>query len=266
VAVVSALALWAGQARADFYAYSMQELSGFTFTGATIGTLSTGTSTSASQSGVPTGGETQIPAPFDTLESYVGPGPRPPENFFGQVGQVNPDYARGDVLITPVFTISTVAEGYLNTPGISTGTGSWSVTAPITVAANGTVTLGFTYANLLQVMIGASALNGSATATYAFDFSIATPGAGGTVVFDSGPTQVNNTIGLTSPGSITLPGSGVISITSGVLAAGVYQATIAGNSHIDLQARTVPEPASAMLLILGGLGVFGVARRRMKVE
>ena len=42
------------------------------------------------------------------MQSYVGPAPRPAENFFSPVGQVNPNYSRGDVQITqPGLELST---------------------------------------------------------------------------------------------------------------------------------------------------------------
>jgi hypothetical protein len=200
-----ATAVMAAPARADLYGYAEQTTNNFSFTGATIGALSPGTSSSAVQTAVPGGFEAHLGI-MDVLQSYVGPGPRPAENTFTPIGLVNPNYVRGDALITPTFSISNVAEGYLVGPGQSTGSGAWSVTAPITVAANGTVTLSFDFANQIHVLNTGSP-SGAVTASYTFEFSIAA--IGGTVLFDSAPGEVNGTAGLTSAGEIFVPAGGL---------------------------------------------------------
>jgi hypothetical protein len=252
----------AGGARADIYAYATQQLSSFTFTGATVGTLVPGSTTTAVQVGTPSGSESHIGG-ADALESYVGPGPRPPENFFGQVGQVNPDYARGDTQIANLLpgvspTLTNVAEAFLHTQGgQSSGIGAWSLSAPFTVSAAGTVTLAFSYSNLLNLV---NTSPGNSLASYAFDFNIRD--AGNSIVFDSAPNAVNNGASLNSPGSVNIPGSGTLSITSGTLAPGTYTGTISGTERVFLQA--VPEPSP---LAMGGLTTavglaFGWLRRK----
>jgi len=252
----------AGGARADIYAYSTQQLSAFTFTGGTVGALSPGTTNTSVQIGSPSGSDAHIDA-TDALEAYVGPGPKPAENFFGQAGQVNPDYARGDSLIAGLVpgsspTLSNVAEAFLHTQGgQSSAIGSWSLSAPFTVSSSGTVTLSFAFTNLLNLV---NTSPGSSLASYAFDFTIRD--ASNALVFDSAPTAVNAGASLNAPGSVTTPGSGTIAITSGILAAGTYTGTITGTERVFLTA--VPEPSP---LAMGGLAAavgvaFGWFRRK----
>jgi hypothetical protein len=249
--VLALSALLAGEARADSYAYSYQQLSNFGFTGATVGTLSTSTSTSAVQGSgaIPSGVDGDV-QPLDAREAYVGNPPTPAQNLFTPpVGQVNPDYTRGDVLIavTPIFTISNVAEGYLTPAGAGNSSGQWSVTAPITITGSpSAVTLSFNYTNALQVILTNSP--GLASASYEFGFTITT--LGGALVFSSTPDAVNNGISLVAPGSQSQPtATGTLAITSGALQPGTYNATITGSEKIFLgQTAVIPEPASAIML------------------
>jgi len=240
----------AGEARAAAYAYSYQQLSNFGFSGANIGTLTTSTSTSAVQGSgaIPSGVDGDV-QPLDAREAYVGNAPVPAQNLFTPpVGQVNPDYTRGDVLIAvaPSFTISNVAEGYLTPPGTGNSSGQWSVSAPITLTASGTVVLSFNFTNALQVVLTDGP--GLASASYEFGYTIVGPGS--TLAFTSSLTVVNNGISLVAPGSQSQPtSSGTLTITSGTLAAGTYTATITGSEKIFLsQTAVIPEPASVIIL------------------
>jgi len=255
--------IMAGDVQAASYGYAFQNTSGFTFSGASIGTLTTQTSTSAQSAAgaIPSGLAGDI-EPMDALQAYVGNPPVPGQNVFTPVGPSNPDYARGDVLITPAFSISNVAEGFLTPPGAATATSAWTVSAPITLSASGTVTLGFNFSNALNVSLTDGP--GLASANYSFNFTIADSG-GTTVLFSSAPTTVNNSVSLTLPGSINIPTStGTVSITSSTLAAGTYIASISGSETIDIRQTAIPEPSSVVLLGSGLAIGLGCCVRRIR--
>ncbi|GAC1468482.1 MAG: hypothetical protein NVSMB9_11200 [Isosphaeraceae bacterium] len=248
------------EARAGFYAYAEQQTSTYTFTGATVGTIKPLSSTSGAQTGAPTGSEAHS-AGLDALQSYVGPGPRPAENTFTPLGQVNPDFVRGDSLVTttPSFTTANVAEGFLNGNGNSAGSGSWSVSAPITLSQAGTVTLGFAYMNnltLVNAPVGTQ--TGTVAADYGYIFNI--QDGNGFTVYSSAPTAVNRSLSLSTAGTAGGPGLGTLAITSTTLAAGTYTATISGSEHVFLD--VVPEPGSVALMAIGVCTLAGGAIRK----
>jgi len=258
---VALLAILGGEARASFYAYAVEQTNTYTFTGATVGALTPLSSTSSAQVGSPSGSEAHS-GTFDALQSYVGPiAGRPAENTFTPLGQVNPDYARGDALVTTApaaFTTNNVAESYMvSAGGNSAASGSWAVSAPITVSTAGAVTLTFNYTNQLTV-IHTGVPGGTVAADFGYTFTIRD--STGAIVFTSSPNALNANASLIAAGSISTPGSGTISITSGTLAVGTYTASIAGSEHTFI--NSVPEPSSCVLLGLGGLGALGLARRR----
>ena len=259
MAFVLAVGLTA-ETRAGYYAYSEQQTSSYVFNGVTVGAITPLSSTSGAQVANPTGNESHSGG-LDALQSYVGPA-RPAENTFTPLGQVNPDFVRGDALITvsPSLTTNNVAEGFLNGPGNSAGSGSWSFSAPITLSAAGTVTLGFTYSNILTLVNAptASAPTGTVAADYGYNFSI--QNGSGITIFSSSPNAVNRSLSLVLPGSSSTPGSGSLSITSGTLAAGTYTATVSGSEHVFLSA--VPEPGSVALMAIGVAALTGGAIRK----
>jgi hypothetical protein len=263
VAVAAALALLAGTARADFYAYAVQQTTGYTFTGATVGVLSPNSISSAAQTATPAGADAHV-GTTDVLQSYVGPAAgKPPENTFTPKGLTTPSYARGDALLsflpgTPVT--SNVAELYMVDGGAGTNagaSGSWSLSAPIAVTTAGALTLSFLYTNQLTV-IHTGTPPGVVQASYSYTFTV--QNAAGTVVFTSSPTAINNTISLLGPGATTLPGAGTMTITTGTLATGTYTATISGTETVF--ANAVPEPSTVVLMGLGVAGVAGAGARR----
>jgi len=261
VAGVVLAAVLAGGARADLYAYAVQQTSGYTFSGATVGTLFPLSSSSGAQVGSPSGSEAHTGG-FDTLESYAGPAAgRPPENTFTPLGLVGADYVRGDALVTAApspFGTNNVAEAFLAGVGNSAGSGSWAVTAPISLAASGALTLTFNYTNQLTVINTGSPFPGVAAADYGYTFTIRN--SLGQTVFTSSPGAINDNVSLATVGSVNLPGSGTISITSGTLAAGIYTGTISGSEHTFLSA--VPEPASVTSLALGAALLAGAGLRK----
>jgi hypothetical protein len=262
-AVVFAFALagFADQARAGSYGYSVQQTSGYSVTGATIGSVTLFSSSGAFQTASPSGSESQG-STADTLQSYVGPGAgRPVENTFTAKGMTTPDYARGDALLgSPSFSTASVAEAFLAGGGNNNGTGAWSISAPLTLSNAGSVTLSFNFTNQLSLVNNTSP-SGAVAADFSYDFGI--QNSSGITVFSSSPTSVNRTMSLTSLGNISNPSSGSISITSGTLSSGTYTLTLSGASHVFINAA-VPEPSTYMLVISGVLVISaaGGARRR----
>jgi len=255
-------ALTAGEARADAYAYAFQQVGTFSFSGATVGALQTLASTSAVQGNgaIPTNvaGDVQ---PFDPAQAYVGNLPIPGQNSYSPVGAVNPDYVRGDADIAANFSlIRNVAEGFLTPPGTSNSSGQWSVSAPITLTAPGTVSLFFAYTNALNVVLTGGP--GVASASYEFGFTIS---QGNSVITSFSPTQVNSGASLTSPGSVSqAQTSGTVTLST-ALAAGTYQATITGSEKVFLtQQPAVPEPSSVVLLGSGLVLALGCSLRRLR--
>src|SRR5262245_40440589 len=92
----AALVLFAGltgAARADFYAYAVQQTNNYTFTGATRGPVLANSSSSAVLDSSISGSEAHVGV-LDALQSYVGPAAgRPPENTFTPKGLTTPPYA-----------------------------------------------------------------------------------------------------------------------------------------------------------------------------
>jgi len=252
------LALAAGDARATFYAYAVQQTTGYTFAGGTVGTLTPLSSTSSAQVGSISGSEAHVGG-LDALQSYVGSA-RPGENTFTALGQVNPDYARGDALVTAPpgnFGTNNVAEAYLIGPGNSAGSGSWAVSAPVTVATPSALTLAFNYTNQLIVNNTGVPVPGTVAADFSYTFTL--QDANGVVIFTSSPTAINGNASLTVPGSINRPGSGSIAILTGLLSVGTYTATISGSEHTFI--NSVPEPSSVLLSAVG-IGVLGLVMRK----
>jgi hypothetical protein len=226
--------------------YSTQETDSYTFTGATVGLTSPLSSSSAASTGTPAGSESNT-GTLDVGQSYVGPAiGRPAENTFTPVGLSLPDYVRGDALTTPlpIFTTNNVAEAFFTGSGNAAGSGSWAVTAPISLSAAGTLSLTFHYTNDLALAITGPA-PGSVAADY--NYTVTIRDSSGAVVYTASPDVVNNALSLIAPGAIDLPGSGILTITSGVLTAGTYTGSIQGSEHVFVDSA-VPEPSSAVLL------------------
>ena len=258
------------ETHADFYAYAVQQTSGYSITGSTIGDLTPLSTTSAAQVGSPTGGDVHTGG-FDAVQAYVGPAAgKPAENTFTPLGQTNASYVRGDALVTTgaAFGTNNVAEAYLTGAGNSAGSGSWAVSSLITLTASGTVTLSFSYTNQLTIVNTGSPYPGTVAADYGYTFTI--QNANGTTAFTISPDALNKNLSLGSTGSITsgTPTSTMISLTSTTLAAGTYTATISGSEHTFINAA-VPEPSSIIsaalgLTLLGGAGLRNRFRRSGK--
>lgn len=285
-AAALALASFAADAaRADqVYAFAQQQIESLTIRAdpgpLSVVTSGTDTGTAAVVVDTPGGSEAHL-GNTDALQSYVGPGPRPPENFnFGQnspylsraVGMVNPDYARGDVLIAAgnVFTgaigAESVAESFLQTPisGASGmddgfGDGEWSFSFTFDLDQDSTLTFDVTFNNIIDLlhMAGLGSLAQAST-----DFAIEIQNSAGMEVFTWDPDELNLTNSLTTPGSYTEshPVGSRVS-TSTMLAAGLgYVLTISGGTTVNT--TLVPEPSSIAMLGLGGLGLLGYGWRR----
>jgi hypothetical protein len=269
IAVVAAIALSAvltgsgEKARAQVYGFSTIQTSSYTFTGATASLSTTSSSDSAIVNGSGVVITTGLP---DVPEAFQGPEGKPLENTFSAKGQTSPDYARGDALIaTPLASLATnaVAEAYLTSVGGASSAASMSVNVLFTVGTAGAVTIGFSYLDALDL----NNMDASGGVVVASDsYNIVIKNNDHITVFTSSPKTLNHNPSQDSMGETLLQQAGTTSITTGVLPAGTYTATITTGSTVDLRqgvASTVPEPGS--LAMLGGIaltGAAGILRRR----
>jgi PEP-CTERM motif len=83
----------------------------------------------------------------------------------------------------------------------------------------------------------------------------------GTLVFSSSPDAVNEAASLSAMGTVSLPGSGSVSITSTSLAVGTYTAAIEGSEHVFLNVLGIPEPSSCSMMGSGFVAALGIALR-----
>jgi hypothetical protein len=260
---VSVLALTLGligEVHAGSYVYSVQQTSNQSIT-ATAQSLTLFSSSAASQTAVPSGSESHG-GTADTLQSYVGPVVgRPAENTFTQKGMTTPDYSRGDALLTqPLLSTASVAEAFLAGAGNSNGTGAWSISAPFTLASTAAIFFSFTYSNQLS-LVNDTSPSGSVSADFTYTVNI--QNSAGIILYSAAPTELNRALSLTSLGNISQASSGSILLVSSTLLPGEYTVTIAGSSHVFVNA--VPEPSSYMLLVSGGLFGFAcLGRRRLR--
>jgi hypothetical protein len=260
IGTVLALICMANEAQASSYGYSVQQTNGYSVSGASLGSATLFSSSGASLGGSP--GES-FNGSADTLQSYVGnPAGRPAENTFPAKGMTTPDYGRGDALLTaPTLSTASVAEALLAGSGSTSGTGAWSISAPLTLSIAGSVTLSFNYTNQLS-LVNDTTPSGAVATDFTYDFNI--QNSSGITVFSSSPTAVNRTLSLTSQGNLSFPSSGSISITSGTLSAGTYTMTLSGASHVFINSA-VPEPSTYMLLLSGSALVAVCARARRRL-
>ena len=170
----------AGTARAGYYAYAVQQTTGYSFTGGTVGPSPPHPVQRPPSSATRRSADAHV-GQFDAAQSYVGPAAgKPAENTFTPKGQTTPDYVRGDVLVSPgpapAFGTNNVAEGFLNGPGNAAGSGSWTITAPVTITSAGALTLSFSYTNLINLVNAPvpSAPSGVVSGDFSYTFTIAT--------------------------------------------------------------------------------------------
>jgi len=281
-------------ARADVaYAFSQQQISNLIVSSATggvtitaSGSIQTGSNTGASfASGV------SATDPVDAPQSYLGPTPVPPENFFGHVatfptadpvpagtaptgtttGATLTNFTRGDSaftaatvnnLFTTGVTTNNVAESFLNT-GVLTasGTGGWSINASFTVSATTALNIGYGFNNSIYTIATGTAA--TAQANYHLGFVIRN--ASGSTVFESNPSDTNQTFGSPPNISAMLNTSGNGAVSTGAttfLAGQVYTITIAGNENTFVR-LSVPEPGPiALAAVAGGLACLAGIKRK----
>lgn len=267
-AVVALAGMGRNEARADIaYGYATQSVTFKVTPGA--GTISGGTQTARTGDSavLSPGGSESMLGTNDALQSYIGSS-RPPENSFGPIGMVNPNYAHGDTLISSQnlfgagFTAQSVAESYL-TSGAGNADGNWHFAQLFTVSSATDTKLNFVY-SYSNTITGAVTGIGTADSTYAVDITINNVTTGTTVlVFNNAPiSELNHS--LSSPPSFTLSDSDPNHQfdTGNLFRAGqTYQLLISGSTTVN---TAVPEPSSLALIGLGLAGTFGFVRLRKR--
>lgn len=246
--------------------------------------VETSTSSGATVEDTPGGDEIDVDE-FNALQSYVGPPPAPPQNFFSPKGQETPDYARGDTVINDLSLTSVegqnLGETFVESPISETvqgdqgeGFGTWEWGTDIFTAAEGDSIEFFgedlnpepgedkifgSYSLAVQIEDGNS-LNEFAESE--FDFAIKInqiENGAATEVFG---LDFERAIGLTNPGGPLEQGDSIIfndDSTEFQFEEGQYEIVIEAVELADVRVNEgvpVPEPATILgLLTVGGLGL-----------
>lgn len=252
-------------AKADsVYAFAAQQITNVTVVGGTVTQEGFATATSASLNGLGLA-YNDIPTNQDTIQAYIGPvNTAPKENTFTAEGQVNPNYARGDVRLKGAAYIENVAESYLangTTLLSGFGQGSWTESMLIAVPGGGPLTLSLNYSNILTLETNKAA---KPLAEGSFSFAATIVGPHQTQVLSWSPVELNQTDSLILRDDVfsrVVIGLSVMDTTV-PLAKGDYLLTLSGNETVNTE--LAPEPSSMALLAMGGTVLWLKSRRKRK--
>lgn len=254
------------------YAYSFQQISNINFTNAnglgnfaiTQNRFATATSTSLNGTGVSFNNNPQTK---DTKQAYQGPnGTAPAENSFTPKGQVNPNYARGDVVFTQIENPQNVAESYLANATADTtysgfGQGGWTESFSFILRGSDTLSLGLKYSNKIE--LNANAVGAGSLAEGSFSFAASIKAADGSQVFTWSPDALNQTYSLITPDSFSRSVNNLtVSNGTALLPKGDYILTLSGNETVNTALTAVPLPSSVLLLTMGMIGLYRFGYRQ----
>jgi PEP-CTERM motif len=265
-AFVFLLGGWTTNLRAGIaYGFAEQTISNLTIapTLSALGGVTTSTTDSATLNGSGPANSNAL----DAVQAYLGGTPAAPQNDFSRYAPgaipVSPvgNFTRGDVVIASLGagnSASAVSESFLNTTTPTSETANSSLTASLlfTPTATGALTINYNFANDAYVFTNDS---GSATANYSFNITI--KDAAGNIVFSSSTANTDLTL-ASPPNGGEIIRSGSESVTTSVLTVGQSYSLIFQNSTGTSALVSVPEPASVVLLGLGGVVALVVFRRR----
>lgn len=259
----------AGEAHAaTAYGYAQQTITNLlvsppsAFTGAAVNGSATTASAVINGSGLATN------SPTDTLQAYQGALPAASQNSFVKYssaggGAQTGDFTRGDAVLTGAGNLftngvsgSVVAESFVSTSALETGSSSWQVSGTFATTLT-SVNVGYAYSNdIITAVSGTGA--GPANATFSMTISI--KDQHGHEV-DASPAEVNTTFASppTGPELIT-SGTGSATLSLAGLTAGDVLTVSINNAAFSSAGNTIPEPASIAVIGLGGL-LLGRRRR-----
>jgi len=278
---VAALALAMGIAAdsraATVYGYSTQTISNLQIlpTGSIAIQTPPGVTTFAQDGTTFNGSGASNSNALDPAQAYQGAGAGPPPNTFGRFAPGDPpispvgNFTRGDALIAANLTSSSVvAESYLSAVTANAATASAGLGASFNFTPTVTaLTITYDWANRLFVY--SDGPGGTASADYHFGITIrdtTNSNPQTNVVFNFASTNTNLSLSAPPPsGEIIKNGTDNTGSITGLVVGRLYSITFSSTAQTSLTTSSViPEPASVVLMGIGGVVVLGMHFRRRK--